>query len=379
MQNLSRNAASNRANRWVMGLVGALVLSTAACTASAEERRDYSVGRTVANFVLPDTEGTQVALADFNDKPIVLLYTMGTGCPISNLYTAELGRLQKKFADSGLQIIGINSNAGVTQADIAKHAKEFNVSFPVLLDADQTVADMLGVQRTSEAILLDNYRIIQYHGRIDDRFGYTYKREKASRRDLFEAITELAAGQPVSVPTTEPLGCLITHTRSSERAEITYANQVSRIIQDRCQGCHRPGSIGPFALMNYDDVRNWTEMTKEVILQRRMPPWHADPRYGHFSTDRSLSKEELSTLVAWIEDGAPFGDEKDLPPEREYYEGWMMGEPDLVFELPEVQTIPADGVIRVGSTSVDESPVNGESTCTGRRTSCVPVCRSHST
>ena len=97
--------------------------------------------------------------------------------------------------------------------------------------------------------------------------------------------------------------------------------------------------------MNYDDARNWTEMTKEVVLQRRMPPWHADPRYGKFSTDRSLTKQQLSTLIAWIDAGAPFGDEKDLPPEREYYQGWNIGEPDLVFQLPEVQTIPADGVV----------------------------------
>ena len=214
MSHLRGETSYSHSNRWLLGAAVA-TLGLTATAANAEERRDYSVGRTVANFVLHDTAGTEVALADFNDKPAVLLFTMGTGCPISNLYLAELGRLQKQFADSGLQIIGINSNAGVTQADIAKHAEEFDVSFPVLLDADQAVAGMLGVQRTAEALLLDNHRVVQYHGRVDDRFGYTFKREKASRRDLFEAIGELVAGDPISVPTTEPLGCLITHTRSS--------------------------------------------------------------------------------------------------------------------------------------------------------------------
>jgi len=326
-------------------LMGAMALWTVPQAFGGDADRDYSVGQSVANFVLPDTDGRQVALADFNDKSAVLLFTMGTGCPISNLYISELGRLQEKFAESGLQIIGLQSNAGITGEDIAKHAEEFKVPFPVLLDADQTVANMLGVKRTAEALLLDNYRVVRYHGRVDDRFGYTFKRAKATRRDLFEALTELFSGEPVSVATTEPLGCLITHNKSSKSEEITYAKHVSRIIQDRCQGCHRPGSIGPFALMDYDDLRNFTEMTREVILQRRMPPWHADPRYGHFSTDRSLSKEQLATLVAWIDAGAPFGDEKDLPPAREYYEGWNIGQPDLVFRLPEVQTIPADGVI----------------------------------
>ena len=144
---------------------------------------------------------------------------------------------------------------------------------------------------------MDNYRIVKYHGRIDDRFGYTYKNAKASRRDLYEAIKEQHADKSISVATTKPLGCLITHNPEPEEAEeITYAKHISRIVQDRCQNCHRPDAIAPFALMDYDDVRDFSEMIREVVVQRRMPPWHADPRYGHFATDRSLSKEQLNTL-----------------------------------------------------------------------------------
>ena len=335
----------DRAIPWRWALAAAAI-ATAGHVSMAEEPRPYAVDQKVVNFVLPDVHGDRIALSDFNDKPTLVLFTMGTGCPISNLYLTELEKLQQQFANKGFQVIGINSNAGVTAEELAQHAEEFKVDFPVLLDADQSVANMLGIQRTAEVLLLDNHRTVRYHGRIDDRFGYTYKNAKATRRDLVEAIEELLAGREISVTTTKPAGCLITHERDSEPGdEITYAKQVSRIIQDRCQECHRPGSIGPFALMDYDDARNWTEMIREVVLERRMPPWHADPRYGKFSTDRSLTKEQLATLVAWIDAGAPLGDEKDLPEEKEYYKSWQIGKPDIIFRLPEVQTIPADGVI----------------------------------
>jgi peroxiredoxin len=344
--NISRCTASVDA-RFISRVLAVVVVLASVCPALiAEESRPYAVGQKVVNFVLPDAQGNQVALSDFNDKTTVVLYSMGTGCPISNLYLNELHQMQKQFADKSFQIIGINSNAGVTPKELAGHASEFKVTFPVLLDEDQSVANMLGIERTAEVLLLDNHRMVRYHGRIDDRFGYRHKNAKPTRRDLLEAIQELASGRAISVATTVPAGCLITDERDSEpEAEITYAKHVSRIIQDRCQACHRPGSIGPFALMDYDDARNWTEMIREVALQRRMPPWHADPRYGKFSTDRSLTNEQLSTLVSWIDAGAPFGDEKDLPAEREYYKNWQIGKPDIIFRLPDVQTVPADGVI----------------------------------
>src|SRR5438132_4229255 len=95
---------------------------------------------------------------------------------------------------------------------------------------------------------------------------------------------------------------------------ITYSKQVSRIIQDRCQTCHHPGTAAPFSLLTYDDASNWSETIREVIADKRMPPWHADPRYGKFSNDRRLPAEEAETLLAWLDNGMEKGSEKDLPP-----------------------------------------------------------------
>ena len=76
-----------------------------------------------------------------------------------------------------------------------------------------------------------------------------------------------------------------------------------------------------------------------------MPPWHADPHYGKFSNDRRLSKEEKEALLAWLNGGMPFGDKNDLPAPRQYADGWLIGKPDVIFELPETQTVPATGVV----------------------------------
>jgi mono/diheme cytochrome c family protein len=127
---------------------------------------------------------------------------------------------------------------------------------------------------------------------------------------------------------------------------ITYSKHVARILQDKCQTCHHAGTAAPFIISNYDDAVSWGETFREVISDGRMPPWHADPRYGKFSNDRRLTKEEADTIHAWVETGMERGDPKELPPPpRTYTDGWMIGKPDVIFELPAEQTIPAAGVV----------------------------------
>ena len=130
-----------------------------------------------------------------------------------------------------------------------------------------------------------------------------------------------------------------------EVGKVSYAADVAAIIQNKCQTCHRPGQVGPFSLLSYDDARKHSAMIREVVDDRRMPPWHADPRYGHFVNDRSLSAKERATLLAWVDQGTPLGDPKDLPPPRTFSEGWTIGKPDVVFELPETYYVPAQGVV----------------------------------
>ncbi len=97
--------------------------------------------------------------------------------------------------------------------------------------------------------------------------------------------------------------------------------------------------------LNYAETRPWAKAIRAAVLTRKMPPWFADPQYGHFANDRSLSKQEIDTLVQWVDAGAMEGDPKDAPPARAWPSGWNIGTPDAIFEMPQAFPIPASGAI----------------------------------
>jgi hypothetical protein len=126
---------------------------------------------------------------------------------------------------------------------------------------------------------------------------------------------------------------------------VTFSKDVAPILQKSCQGCHRPGEAAPMPLLTYKQARPWAAAIREAVTLKRMPPWYADPHYGTFSNDRSLSKTEISTLVAWADGGAPEGDPKLTPTPVPFVDGWNIGEPDLILEMTEEYNIPASGTI----------------------------------
>lgn len=144
--------------------------------------------------------------------------------------------------------------------------------------------------------------------------------------------------------TLRPLGGLCLASLAFA-APVTFTKDVLPILQNRCQACHRPGEIAPMSLLTYKDARPWAKAIREAVLIRRMPPWLADPRYGRFSNDHSLSQREIGTLAAWVDAGAPEGDPKDAPGPAEFVQGWRMGQPDLMLEMPNEFQVPASGAI----------------------------------
>src|SRR2546430_2485107 len=129
-------------------------------------------------------------------------------------------------------------------------------------------------------------------------------------------------------------------------AQTTFSKDVAPILQQNCQTCHRPGEAAPFSLLTYEQARPWAKAIKSTVLQKKMPPWFADPQFGKFSNDRALSQSDINTLVAWVDAGAPLGDPKDMPPPRQFVEGWTIPKPDIVFQLPQPFPVPATGVMQ---------------------------------
>src|ERR1700723_2022150 len=89
-----------------------------------------------------------------------------------------------------------------------------------------------------------------------------------------------------------------TAATTNSPVTVTFNKEVLPILQKRCQDCHRPGEAVPMALMGYQESRPWAKAIKQAVLSKKMPPWFADPNYGHFANDRSLSQSEIDTLVA---------------------------------------------------------------------------------
>jgi len=95
---------------------------------------------------------------------------------------------------------------------------------------------------------------------------------------------------------------------SADNQPPTFDRDVLPILQRNCQGCHRPGEVAPMSFMTYPSTRPWAKAIKAAVLSKKMPPWFADPKYGHFLNDRKLSDADIKTLVAWVDSGAPEGD-----------------------------------------------------------------------
>ena len=132
-------------------------------------------------------------------------------------------------------------------------------------------------------------------------------------------------------------------TGSATAAEdVTFSKDVAPIIFNNCVTCHRPGEAAPMALRSYAEVRPWARGIKDRVVSREMPPWFANREHGSFKNDATLTDDEISTVAAWVDAGAPEGNPADLPALPQFAEGWAMGEPDYIVELPQV-TVPATG------------------------------------
>ena len=125
--------------------------------------------------------------------------------------------------------------------------------------------------------------------------------------------------------------------------EVTFSRDVAPIFFKNCAECHRPGEAAPMSLLTFKDARPWARSIKEKVVTRVMPPWHADPHVGQFKNDRRLTDSQVATIAAWVDGGAKEGDPKDMPAMPQFVEGWRIGKPDLVLQMPEEFTVAASG------------------------------------
>ncbi len=146
---------------------------------------------------------------------------------------------------------------------------------------------------------------------------------------------------------TEASGCLIGRAaKITPHGDVTYNNQIIRLLQKRCVECHRAGEVAPFALVDYHEVVGWAPMMREVIDEGRMPPWFADPAHGSFANDVRLTAEEKTLFRTWVDNGCPKAMPETCRRRRTLPRVGKWCEPDqVIYMRDEPYAVPAEGVV----------------------------------
>lgn len=282
-----------------------------------------------------------------------VLFFVSRDCPMSNGYAPEIQQLCAEYAAKGVQCLLVYEDEGLDAAGVRAHLAEYRYdraspssgAMPAAIDASGTVAAHARATITPQAVLVDRRGSIRYRGRIDNRYAsFAKPRQQVTEHDLRDAIEAVLADRPVARADTEAIGCAIAPQSARTRpARITFSDTIAPIVNGQCVTCHRPGEAAPFSLITYDDVRRRAKEIVEVTQSRVMPPWQATHGAGEFVGERRLSHAQIDAFRRWHADGMPKGDLSKAPAPPTFVEGWQLGTPDLILEMPVAYEVPASG------------------------------------
>lgn len=284
------------------------------------------------DFMLLDHTGKAQKLYYEKDAKAIVLIPHSNHCTVTPADRATYSALQKDYADRGVKILMINSEQQESREAIAANVQKTGINVPVLHDTAQIIGSALEIENTGEVLVIEpGSRKIVYRG----------DGGKAVRK----TIDSLIAGTPIKATSLQTKGCPIAYPHTETAQTITYADDIAPILVDNCTACHTEGGIAPWAMTEYNMIKGFAPMIREVIRTKRMPPWHADPNTGVWEHDASISDEETRTLVSWIEAGAKRGEGPDpLLKVKPLETRWTLGEPDLILDVP-AYDIPATGIV----------------------------------
>jgi thiol-disulfide isomerase/thioredoxin len=307
---------------------------------------EVKIGAAVEKLTFKDIRYSTRTIDDLpKSKAYVLVFT-NTTCPLVRRYLPALNKLEKSYRAKGVQFVGVNVGPEDSIREMAAHAVEHDVEFPVVKDRGARCARALGVERTPEVVVLDGQRKLRYRGRIDDQYRLGGARAKPTRHDLKEAIDAVLAGKEVAVAETPVDGCAITRTElTPSREAVTFTEHVAPILKKHCVECHKPKTAAPFSLLTYEQAAGKANTIAEVVRDERMPPWYGSSAHGEFANRRGLSAKERETILLWVKGGKKKGDEAKMPKmPADAGDRWRIGEPDLILRTS-THEIPDEGIV----------------------------------
>lgn len=312
---------------------------------------EAGIGRMVGELEAVDAGGGMWRLSESvrKSRVVVVAFTSPT-CPLSAKQLPALAALEKEFSGGGVEFVYVNPVASDPEAAVAESRRVHGLAGRYVRDAGLKVAAALGAASTTEVFVIDAARTLTYRGAVDDQHGIGFVREEAGNRWLRDAVRETLAGRRPRIGATTAPGCVLELPQKREVAatEVTWHGRVSRLMQVHCQECHRDGGIGPFPLVTMEDMVSHAGMVRKVVTKGLMPPWFAarGDGGGHspFVNDRSLPETDRADLLAWLDGGRPAGDVREAPLPRQWADAeWMIGPPEVVYEIPREVEVKATG------------------------------------
>jgi thiol-disulfide isomerase/thioredoxin len=318
---------------------------------------DFAVGKIVPDMQFKDLDGSVHRLADFKSSLLTVVAVTSTTCPLSKRYLPTLAGLEKTYLKN-VRFIFVNSIRTDTDKTMRAAIETNELTGPYVPDPEGTLLAHLGARSTTDCFVLDKAMTLCYRGAVDDQYGFGYALEQPRQTLLKDAIDAVLIGRMPHTAATEAPGCLlnlrpqtvnsVSATGKGEK-ELTYHNRVSRIIQFNCVECHRDGGAAPFSLERPEDLLSRADMIGQVVKDGTMPPWFAaPPKKGvasNWANDRSLTSADKSDLQAWLKGTRPLGLPADAPLPVKYPDGWSMGQPDAILQLPEPVAVAATGIM----------------------------------
>lgn len=168
------------------------------------------------------------------------------------------------------------------------------------------------------------------------------------RKIVLGALAISSVALPAGLILTQPAAMVAQTATAGPTAAVapTFNKDVAPILYKSCVSCHQPDSMAPMPLLDYKTARPYARAIRAAVESRKMPPWFADPQYGHFSNDPSLSEKDIQTIRAWVDGGALEGDPKDLAPQPAFAAGFKLGPPDIIIDIGQDFVIPPGPDVR---------------------------------
>ena len=190
------------------------------------------------------------------------------------------------------------SKLASTDSVVAEYKKR-SLKGQLLFDSEKIFSTLLAVKTTCENFVIDNKGTLVYRGAIDDQYGINITKEQPEKLYLKDALESLIAGKTVTYPLTGAPGCLVStdaKTIIDSDRDVTFHKDISRIMQNKCQQCHRKGGVGPFELMTFEQAKERRKMLKYVVEKDIMPPWFAEDN-RQWANNYDLSSNEKEILL----------------------------------------------------------------------------------